>query len=243
MDRFAALLVESGVGLPRGVLGPRARAFAAAVADGAGPDELDGLRRAASAEHWDELRLAVGAALERAVGDSPDPRVAQALEAVADPDPTSPFALAVADEAARALAAVLVRTSERLVVLERRLADAAPADAELALVIGAIVVDLLDLDPADYESEIEAYVRAGEGDGARRDLVRQTGDTESREWAREELREVGDPGAPVASRAVAALASGPAPEDPADDAVWIAAMLALVEQAVEIAIVSDGGSG
>ena len=37
------------------------------------------------------------------------------------------------------------------------------------------------------------------------------------------------------------LAAGAPPEDPADDAVWVAAMLALVEQAVEVAVVSQNG--
>ncbi len=38
------------------------------------------------------------------------------------------------------------------------------------------------------------------------------------------------------------LAAGDPPEDPAEDAVWVAAMLALVEQAVEIAVVANEGT-
>jgi hypothetical protein len=55
------------------------------------------------------------------------------------------------------------------------------------------------------------------------------------------LRRVGAPDAPISSRALQALSAGEPPEDPADDAVWIAAMLALVEQAVEFAVVSQNG--
>ena len=127
-------------------------------------------------------------------------------------------------------------------MLERRLTGGDSPDADLALVIGAIVVDLLDFDPPDYEDEIAAYLAAGESDEARRGLARSTGDEESRAWAREELRRVDDPAAPVTSRAVQVLAAGDPPEDPADDAVWVAAMLALVEQAVELAVVADNGT-
>jgi hypothetical protein len=54
---------------------------------------------------------------------------------------------------------------------------------------------------------------------------------------------VGDADAPVASRAIAVLAAGSAPDDPAEDAVWVAAMLALVEEAVEFTMISDNGGG
>jgi hypothetical protein len=241
-DAFAALILETGVTFPRGVLGPEARAFADAVAGGASPQELDPLRAAVAGAHWDELRLAMGASLERAAGESPSPVAAEALDLVLDERPGNPFALALADEAGRSLAAVVVRNRERLAVLEPRLADGTPADADLALVIGAIVVDLLDLDPLDYEDEIAEYIRVGEGDSARRELTRATGDVESREWAREELRRVHSDDAPVASRALHGLSAGEPPEDPAADAVWIATMLALVEQAVELTVVSEAGA-
>lgn len=242
-DPFTALILETGVTFPRGVLGPEARAFADAVAAGVPDGELDALRAAVAEAHWEDLRLAMGASLERAVGPSPSQVAADALDLVLDERPDNPFALALADEAGRSLAAVIVRNRERLAVLEPRLAEGTPADADLALVIGAIVVDLLDLDPLDYEDEIAEYIRVGEGDAARRDLARATGDVESREWAREELRRVEFAGAPVASRALRALSAAEPPEDPASDAVWIAAMLALVEQAVELTVVSEAGAG
>lgn len=240
-DRFGLLIARSGAALPRGVLGVEARALAAAIVGGAAPDEIARLRASTSAAHWGGLRLAIGAALERSAGDAPDATTAEALELTLDERPDNPFALAVADEAGRSLAAVLGRNADRLAVLETRLGRGAAPDDDLALVIGAIVIDLLDFDPEDFEQEIAAYVGAGETGAARRELVRATGDRDSRDWAREELRRVDAPDAPTASQAVQALAAGDPPDDPAEDAVWVAAMLALVEQAVEFAVVLQNG--
>ena len=241
-DPFGLLIARSGAALPRGVLGEEARALAAALVDRADPGELARLRVATASAHWGGLRLAIGAALERYAGDAPDATMTEALELTLDERPDNRFALAVADEAGRSLAAVLGRNAERLAVLETRLGGDSAPDDDLALVIGAMVIDLLDFDPEDFEQEIAAYVGAGETDAARRDLVRATGDSDSRDWAREELRRVDAPDAPIASRAVQALAAGDPPEDPAEDAVWVAAMLALVEQAVEFAVVLQNGS-
>lgn len=240
--RFTELILRTAVVLPRGALGVQAREFADAIVAGASADELDRLRDATARAHWKQLRLAMGASLERAVGDLPDDVTTEALALTLDERPDNAFARALADESGRSLAAVIERNGERLGVLERRLTGGASPDADLALVIGAIVVDLLDLDPPDYEDEITAYLGAGESDVARRELARSTGDDESRAWAREELRQVDDPAAPVTSRAVQVLAAGDPPEDPAEDAVWVAAMLALVEQAVEIAVVAGNGT-
>ncbi len=240
--RFTPLIVRTAVVFPRGVLGAEARAFADAIVAGAAADELDRLRDATAAAHWDALRLAIGASVEQAVGDTPDVLATEALELTCDERPDNPFALALADAAGRSLAAVIERNTERLGVLERRLTGGASPDTELALVIGAIVIDLLDLDPPDYEEEIAAYLAADETDAAGRDLARSTGDVDSRDWAREELRRVDARDAPVTSRAVQVLATGPTPEDPAEDAVWVAAMLALVEQAVEVVVVSQNGA-
>jgi hypothetical protein len=239
--RFGLLIARSGAVLPRGVLGEEARAFARAIAEGAAADELARLRVLTSEAHWGRLRLALGAALERHGGDAPDAITLEALELTLDDNPANPFALAVADEAGRSLAAVLERNAERLAVIEARLGGDAAPDDDLALVIGAMVVDLLDFDPEDFEQEITVYVGAGETDPARAELARSTGDLDSREWARDELRRVDSPEAPVASRALGALSAGKPPEDPAEDAVWIAAMLSLVEQAVEFAVVSQNG--
>ena len=236
--RFTELIVRTAVVFPRGVLGVEARAFADAIVAGAPLDEVAALRAATAAAHWDELRLAMAASLERAA-DPDDPSVDEALTLALDERSDNDYALALADEAGRSLAAVVERNAERLGVLERRLVGGDAPDTELAMVLGAVVIDLLDLDPPDYEDEITAYLAAGETDGARRELARATGDDESRAWAREELRQAGDPLAPVASRAIGVLSDGEPPDDPADDAVWVAAMLALVEQAVEIAVVNQ----
>ena len=238
-DRFGLLIARSGAALPRGVLGVEARALAAAIMGGAAPDEIARLRASTSAAHWGGLRLAIGAALERSAGDAPDATTAEALELTLDERPDNPFALALADEAGRSLAVVLERNAERLRVVETRLAGGAAPDDDVALIIGAMVIDLLDFDPEDFEQEIAAYVGAGESDAARAELVRSTGDADSREWAREELRRADAPDAPIASRALQSLATADSPEDPAEDAVWVAAMLALVEQAVEFAVVSQ----
>jgi hypothetical protein len=104
-----------------------------------------------------------------------------------------------------------------------------------ATAAGAIAVDLLDLDPEDYEPEILAYVAADGSEDALVELARATGDLEAREWAREAVAGVEAPGAPAAVAAVRHLASGPAPEDPSEDLVWVPAMLALAQQAIELA--------
>jgi hypothetical protein len=237
--RFTPVLLQTAIVFPRGVLGADARVFADAIITREPEARLDALRDATAAAHWDDLRLAMGTALERVFGDDPDPLAREAIELTLDKRPDNPLARALAEEAGRSLAAVMERNTERLAVLERRLTGGASPDAELAVVIGEIVVDLLDLDPPDYEDEITAYLGAGETAGARRELARSTGDEESRTWARDELRQVDSPDAPVTSRAVQVLAAGDPPEDPAEDAVWVAAMLALVEQAVEIAVVAE----
>ncbi len=242
-DRFGLLIARSGAVLPRGVLGDEARAFAGAIAAGAAVGELRRLRLLTSEAHWGQLRLALGAALERYGGEAPDAATVEALELTLDDNPENAFALAVADEAGRSLAAVFERNADRLALIEARLVGGAAGDVDVALVIGAMVVDLLDFDPEDFEQEIAAYVGAGETDAARAELARSTGDLDSREWAREELRRIDAPDAPIASRSLAAIAAGAPPEDPAADAVWVAAILALVEQAVEYAVVSSQNGG
>jgi hypothetical protein len=239
IERFGMLLTRTGVSWPRGVLGSEARSFARAVAAGAGPDVLADLRHATAAAHWPELRLAVGAALARHGPEESDPTLADALELILDERPDNPLALALAEEAGRSLAGVHDRVQERMVVLDARLAVDGPGEADVALIVGAIVVDLLDLSPGDYEDEIAAYVGGDESERARRELARETGDEEIRSWAREELRVVVHDDAPVATSALAALTAPPVPEDPADDAVWIATILALVEDAVELAVITE----
>ncbi|HRC07755.1 MAG TPA: hypothetical protein PLV41_06040 [Miltoncostaeales bacterium] len=239
VDRFTALLGRIGVGLPRGVLGPDARALARAVADGdRDTATIAALRRAAAAEHWPQLRLAIGAALDRASGTADDPALADARALVDREDANNPLALALVDDAVSLLAAVMVRTDERLAVLDRRLAADGGGD-DLTRTVGDIVVDLLDLDPEDYEDEIADFLRVGQSDASRANLARATGDDEIRTWAREELAEATAYGSGHAASALGRLAASDPPEDPADDPVWTAAILALVDEAVEIATVNQ----
>lgn len=239
IERFGMLLTRTGVSLPRGVLGAEARAYGHAIAAGAGSDVLAGLRRDTAAVHWPELRLAIGAALDRHGPEESDPTLADALALTLDERPDNPLALALAEDAGRLLAGVHERVQERMTVLDARLAPDAVGDGDPALIVGAIVVDLLDLSPADYEDEIAAYVARGERETARRELARETGDDEIRAWARHELRGVARDDAPAATAALAAVTASAVPDDPADDAVWVATLLALVEDAVELAAIID----
>ncbi len=239
-ERFVMLLLRTGVSLPRGVVGAPLRAYARALVTGASDDELDELRRASAKAHWNQLRGAIGAALDRHGPEEADPTLADALALTLDDDPVNPLALALAEDAARLLAAVHERVEERMVVLDARLAPDAPSgQGDAALIVGAIVVDLLDLAPDDYEDEIATYLSAGESEAARRELARATGDIETRQWARDELARVTSEAARFASAALTALTAAPQPEDPAEDAVWVATVLSLVEDAVELAVVSE----
>jgi hypothetical protein len=71
------------------------------------------------------------------------------------------------------------------------------------------------------------------------ELARATGDFEVRVWAREVLRALETEDAPGATEAVHLLAGGVAPEDAAADAVWVPAMIALADEAIALAMVSD----
>lgn len=237
-------LALAGVGLPRGVLGAEAMALARAIAAGAPEDELAPLRLATSEAHWPELRLAMGAALERARSSAEGAEADEldaALALVPDASPANPLALALAEGAGRSLAGVLVRVGERLEDLEERIEGGAEPLEAAALAAGPIVDDLLDLDPDDFAPEIATYVAAGEDAGAATELARATGDEEIRAWARESLWGIDEDEAPRATAALAELASGPAPEDPADDTVWRATILTLAEEAIALALVAEAG--
>jgi hypothetical protein len=242
LDRVLAL---AGVGLPRGVLGPEAMELARAIAAGAPEERLAPLRLATSEAHWEDLRMAMGAALERARSRAEGPAAAgldAALPFIADPSPSNPLALGLAERAGRSLAAVLVRVRERLEDLEERIdAGAAPLEAA-ALAAGPIVDDLLDLDPDDFAPEIAAYVAGGEDAESASELARATGDEEIRAWARESLWGLEADDTPRAAAALAELASGAPPEDPAEDTVWLATILTLAEEAIALALVAEQGT-
>jgi hypothetical protein len=237
-------LTLTGLSYPRGLLGDEAVALADALsAGGADPLRLAALLEAASRAHWHELRPPMAAALARArlPERGEDREALEIARALAErDDPANPLALALAQRAASALAAARRRAVDRLESLAAALDGgrvAGPgAAAALAAATGAIVVDLLDLDAEDFAPEIAAYVEDGQTVEALQAMARATGDLEIREWAREVVAGLKVPGPVSALDAVHGMAAGPLPEDPADDAVWVAAILALAEDAVEIAI-------
>jgi hypothetical protein len=204
-------------------------------------DDVQALVRAVAHELWPELQPSTEAAVARGAdraGTSDRGAFDLVLDWARSADAGNPLALALAFQAGNDLSAVLARAASRLEKVE-----SAPAGGKRTLAAaraaGLIVVDLLDLDPEDFEAEIAVYVEAEETVEALRLLARATGDAEVRTWAREALMELD---LPVRGSGLAALrdfAAGEPPADPADDAVWIAAVQALAEQGIAFALASD----
>lgn len=245
-EALLRVLALTGIGLPRGVLGPETWALARALTpDGGGGDPAD-LAAAAAAAHWPALRGPMEAALLRAAA-SARPEDAEAFAIVlgwaADDDPDTPLPRALAVRAATELAAAGGRTSGHLVAADAVVAEGGPPAAVAASrAAGAIAADLLDLDPEDFAVEIAAYVDAGRRAEDVDRLARDTGDPEIRAWARSAVAASGEPAAaPAAEEGVQVLAAGPAPEDPAEDLVWVATILHLVEEGMERALVEEAG--
>lgn len=242
------VLALTGLSFPRGVLGPETWALARALSDegdpGADPAEL---AEAAAAAHWGELRGPMEAALRRG-RDAAGPEDREAFDIVlpwaADESADTPLARALAVRAATELAAAGARARERLRAAEAAIAEGGPGAAvAAATAAGAIAADLLDLDPEDFEPEIAAYVAAGRRPEDIAGLAQATGDPEIRAWARAAVSATDDQDAPAASAGVRHLASGPPPEDPAEDLVWVATILALAEEAIERALVDEAEDG
>jgi hypothetical protein len=176
----------------------------------------------------------------------PDDRAAfdVVLGWAASESPDTPLARALAVRAATELAAADARARERLRAAEGAIAEGGPGAAvAAATAAGAIAADLLDLDPEDFAPEIAAYVAAGRRPEDISQLARSTGDPEIRAWARGAVAAADDPDAPAAAAGVRHLASGPPPADPAEDLVWVPTILALVEEAIERALVDEAGEG
>lgn len=243
-DRSLITVVTgAGIGIPRGLLGAAVEDLAAALMDDvATGEQIASLTTAAAAAHWEQMRAPVEAALRRAAAMAPvedDAAYAEALLHTDDPDPDNPLARLLAAQAAAALAAARSRAQERLAALDAALGVAGSRGREAASeAVGAMAVDLLDLDPEDYEPEITAFVGAGQTDIAQADLARQTSDPDVRALAREALGAL-DADPPAAAEAVAALAAGAPPDDPAEDAVWVATIMALAEEAIALALAAD----
>lgn len=251
MAAMRRVIAMTGLSFPRGLLGPEATELAAAIGAGAPDrDEVDALIKQVATAQWPVLQGPMAAALSRAERpDDPadDRSLAVAEEFAADADPYNPLSLALAERAGLDLAAARARALDRLEALAATQGtepDRPEALVALATATGRIVVDLLDLDPEDFGPEIADYADAGtSADAATPRLARATGDDEIRQWARESLRDLDVPAPPSALAAVRRMAEGPTPEDPADDVVWVATVIVLAEDAIDLATAEAPGEG
>ena len=240
----ARVLRRTGLGFPRGMLGEDAARLAAAL-DGSDADaaELDALVTAATRGLWTDLQpptlAAVRMHLGRANGqDREDLTTVLAWAELADPD--NPLARAMTVRAAQELAAALGNAEDHLRAAESAVVGGGRDGAiAAARALGAAVGVLLDLDPEDFSVEIVDYVDRDQSVEALDELARATGDLETRLWAREVLRALDVDDAPAASEAVRALAGGHPPDDPAEDAVWVPAILALAQEGLERALAQE----
>jgi hypothetical protein len=244
-EALRTVLEVPGVEIPRAALGDDARALAAALSrPGAGQREIERLARRTATAHWPDLRGPVEAAIRRfaaTAGPEEDEAFAVALAWAADEDAGNPLALGLAARAGAGLSAAMDRARDRLRAAEGAAQGGGRAGAlAVASAAGNAVVDLLDIDVEDYEPEIVAFVDRDQTPAALDDLARVTGDHDVRVWAREVLRALDTEDAPGATEAVRLLAGGEAPDDAADDAVWVPAVLALADEAIALAMVSDG---
>jgi hypothetical protein len=237
------VLRRTGLAFPRGVLGEETAVLAAELERGADGPTLDAVVTDAAAALWPELRPSTAAAvrmhLSRADGE--DVRDLETALAWAETEsPANPLARALVVRAAQELAVAVRRAEELLERAEPRVAAGGPdAAVTAARAVGAAAVVLLDLDPEDYAPEIADYVDAGETPAALDELARMTGDPETRAWARDAVRVLDPEGAPAAAGAARGLADGEPPADAASDAVWVPAVLALVDEAFERVLAED----
>lgn len=238
-DALARVLGVTGLAIPRGLAGEEVRRLAEGLDADAPAGEVDAAAGAVAAAHWPELRGAMEAAVRRGLSDAPAGD-AEAFGTVlgwaGDPDPDNPLARALAVRVASELLGARARAREHLRSAETAAAlGGAPAAVAAAAGAGGAVVELLDLDPEDYEPEILAYVEADGAPAALDALARATGELDVRGWARRELTALEAPATPSAQEAVRRLASGPVPEDPAADLVWVPTILALAQRGLELA--------
>jgi hypothetical protein len=243
-EALRTVLEVPGVEIPRAALGADARALAAALSrPGAGQREIERLARRTAGAHWLDFRKPVEGAIRRhaaTAGPEDDAAFAIAVQWAVDEDPGNPLALGLAARAGAGLSAAMDRARDRLRAAEGAVqAGGRPGALAAASAAGNAVVDLLDIDVEDYEPEVVAFVERDQTPDALDDMARATGDAEVRTWAREVLRELETEEAPAATAAIHLLAEGEAPDDAAADAVWVPAVLALAEEAIALAMVSD----
>ncbi len=243
----ARVLRRTGLSLPRGMLGEDVARLAVAL-DGSGPEgaELDALVTVATHGLWRDLQPPTLAAVQMHLGraEGQDRRDLDTVRAWAElEDPDNPLARALTVRAAQELAVALRHAEDRLRAAEPSVAAGGREGAiAAACALGAAVVVLLDLDPEDFATEIVDYVDRDQSSEALDTLARATGDPETRSWAREVVRSLEVDGAPAASRAVRVLAEGYPPDDPAEDAVWVPAILALATEGLERALAQEADS-
>lgn len=240
-DPAAALrrvLALTGLRFPRGLIGREAHRLAMALREGRDDDVQDLVRQVAG-QMWPQVQVSMAAAVARGAeraADADREAFDVVLEWAAGKEADNPLALALAFQTGNDLAAVLGRASSRVEAVEEAPAERRAVAAARAA--GLIAVDLLDLDPDDFELEIAAYVEADETVEALRSLARNTGDQDVREWAREALLELDLPVRGSGLAAIRDFASGNIPEDPAEDVVWVATIQALADQGIAFALAS-----
>ncbi len=236
-------LALAGLEFPRGVLGGETALLADALDAGRAEGDIQRLVEAVAQAHWPELRASVEAGLRRgrALADRDDlAAFDEALAMAARADAGHPLARALAADAALSLQRARQRSRELLSAAEAQVeAGGPPAAVAASRAAGAAAVELLDLGPEDYEPEIVDYVEADGGGGALDALARASGDAEVRAWARAALRGLEAEDAPATRDAVHRLAAGPPPPDPAQDLVWVPAILALVQEGIEQAAADE----
>ncbi|MDH3225869.1 MAG: hypothetical protein OEM67_02110 [Thermoleophilia bacterium] len=245
-DALRRVLQVEGVDIPRFLVATHASKLAVQVAssESSGSALAPNVQRAAESL-WPEMRPPVEAAIRRAgatVGPEEDEAFVIALEWASSQAADNPLALAMVARAAAALGSAINRSEERLRAAEVTVASGGREGAvAAATAVGASVIDLLDVDVEDYEPELVAYVDDDQSPEALDRLARETGETELRELARNLVRALHPDDSPATVAAVSELAAGPSPEDPAKDALWVPAMIALAEEAIALAMASGHG--
>ncbi len=243
-ELIARVLRRTGLSFPRGVLTEEVAELAVLIgSDVASGAVWEDALTVASASMWEQLQAPIVAAvnmhLGRADGDDRED-LAQVLLLAQRFDPTQPLARALTARAATELRASVQYAEDRMRTAEHAVANGGPQGAVAAArALGAAGVALLDLDPEDFAPEIVVYIDADQSVEALDELARITGDVETRAWAREALGALHVADAPAASAALGALTAGEMPEDPAEDAVWVPVVMALVDEGLERALAEE----
>lgn len=244
---IARVMRRTGLGFPRGMLGEDTARLAALLdRPEVNPIELETQITVATTALWRHLQAPVASAirmhLSRADGQDRED-LGQVLEWAHRDDDGNPLARALTVRAAREFGAAVRHAEDQLRAVEGVVGHGGPAGAVAAArALGAAVVALLDLDPEDFAPEIADYVDQDQSAEALDVVARATGDRETRAWARDALAALDVADAPDATDAVQQLADGEPPEDPAQDAVWVPVILALVAEGLERALAYEAES-